>query len=375
MNTRKIIIIVIAALLLIGSLILAKYLIDSKNKQKPVAPKVVKTVFSETVTNTTIPIVITANGNLVAKNRIELFSEVQGVLMATNKNFKPGTSYNKGEILIKINADEFYANLQAQKSNFFNAITAIMPDIRMDFPLEYEKWQLYVDKFSMNGTVQKLPEFASDKEKFFISGRGILTAYYNVKNLEVKFDKHTLTAPFNGVLTEVLVNQGTLVRPGQKLGEFINPAVYEAAVAVKSEFKDLLAVGKLVTLQNLEKTKTWTGKVVRINGKVDMATQTVTAFFEVSGKDLKEGQYVEVALEAKSEQEAFEVSRNLLVDNSKLFIIRDSVLELIPVDIAFENKNSVIVKNIPNGTQILSKLVPGAHNGMRVNVFNENASK
>jgi multidrug efflux pump subunit AcrA (membrane-fusion protein) len=372
---RKIILIVIAAFLIIGSLLLAKFLIDSKNKQKPIAPKVVKTVFSETVTNSTIPIIITANGNLIAKNRIELFSEVQGVLVSTSKDFKPGTNYSKGETLIKINADEFYANLQAQKSNLFNAITAIMPDIRMDFPSEYQKWQLYVDGFSMNLPVKKLPEFTTDKEKFFISGRGILTAYYNVKNLEVKLNKHTLTAPFNGVLTEALVNKGTLVRPGQKLGEFISPSVYEVAVAIKSEFKDLLVLGKQVTLQNLEKTKTWTGKVVRINGKVDTATQTVTAFLEVSGKDLKEGQYVEVALEAKSEDEAFEVSRNLLIDNSKLFIIKDSVLELIPVEIAFENKNSVIVKNIPNGTQILSKLVPGAHNGMLVTVYNENSSK
>jgi len=90
-----------------------------------------------------------------------------------------------------------------------------------------------------------------------------------VKNLEVKLSKYTLRAPFSGILTEAMVNPGTLIRPGQKLGEFIDPSVYEITVSVKSEFKNLLQIGKQVELSNLEKTNSWVGKVVRINGKVE----------------------------------------------------------------------------------------------------------
>jgi multidrug efflux pump subunit AcrA (membrane-fusion protein) len=369
---RKNISIILALVLLTGTFFLAKYLIDNKQKPKPKVDKIVKTVFTQTVNNTSIPIVITANGNLVAKNKIELYAEVQGVFEITQKDFKPGTSYYKGETILKINSDEFYANLQAQKSNLFNALTAIMPDIRIDFPNQYTKWQTYLQKFDIHKTLEKLPEFASEKEKFFISGRNILTNYYNVKNLEVKLHKYTLKAPFTGILTEALVNPGTLVRSGQKLGEFINPTIYEMSVAVKSEYKNLLQVGKQVELFNLEKTNSWKGKVVRINGKVDTASQTIKAFIEVSGTNLKEGQYLEVALQAKNEENAFEVSRNLLVENSKLYVVKDSILDLIPINLIFENKNSVIVKGLPNGTQLLAKPVPGSHVGMLIKVFNEN---
>ena len=372
---RKGISIVLALLLLAGSFFLAKYLIDNKQKPKPRFSKIVKTVFTETVKNKTIPILITANGNLVAKNKIEIYSEVQGVLLQTSKDFKPGTSFRKGEIIIKINSDEFYANLQAQKSNLFNALTAIMPDIRMDYPEEYNKWEKYVNNFSIHKPITSLPTTTSDKEKFFISGRGILTSYFNVKTLEVKLAKYNLKAPFNGILTEALVNPGSLIRSGQKLGEFIDPSVYEISVSVKSEYRNLLEVGKKVTLQNLEKTKNLIGKVVRINGKVDAATQTIKAFIQVKGKDLKEGQYLEVVLEAKSEENAYEVSRKLLIDNSKLYTVKDTILDLIDVNITFENKNTVIVKGIPNGTQLLSKLVPGAHKGMLVKIYNEKTAE
>lgn len=372
---RKIISITLAVLLLVGAVLLSKYLIDSKNKPKPTVEKIVKTVFTETVANKLIPIIITANGNLVAKNKIELYAEVQGILENTSKEFKAGTTYGKGETLIRINSDEFYANLQAQKSTLFNALTAIMPDIRLDFPDKYDKWQNYLRNFDLNKPIQKLPETTSEKEKFFISGRGIYTTYYNVKNSEVKLSKYTLRAPFSGILTESLVNQGTLIRPGQKLGEFINPAVYEIAVSVKSEFRDLLQVGKQVKLYNLEKTKNWTGKVIRINGKVETSTQTVKAIIEVSGTDLKEGQYLEVALSAKSEENAFEISRNLLVENTKLYVVKDSILDLVTVNPIFENQQTVVVKGLADGTQILTKPVPGAHVGMLVKVFKENKSQ
>jgi len=372
---RKTISIALAVLLLAGSFLLAKYLIDSKNKPKPQVNKIVKTVFTETVKNHSVPILITANGNLVAKNKIELFSEVLGVLIATSKDFRPGTTYKKGETIIKINSDEFYANLQAQKSNLFNVLTAIMPDIQLDFPTEYPKWESYLRNFDMNKPIEALPKINSEKEKFFISGRGVFLAYYNAKNLEVKLNKHTIRAPFNGVLTEATVNPGTLIRSGQKLGEFIDPTVYEISASVKSEFRDLLAIGKSVEIYNLEKTKSWTGKVVRINAKVDSNTQTIEAFIEVHGDNLKEGQYLEVLLQAKSEENAYEVPRNLLIENSKLYVVKDSILDLIPVNLVYENHNSVVIKGLENGTQLLAKPVPGSHSGMLVKVFNENKAE
>jgi len=368
---RKIIIIGLSILLVLGSILMAKYFIANKQKPKSKHNKIVKTVFTKEVQNSTIPLVITTNGNLVAKNKIEIYSEVQGVLKTNHKEFKSGTRYSKGETILKINSDEFYANLQAQKSNLFNSLTAVMPDIRLDFPEEYKKWQNFVSNFDITKTIAELPKTNSSKEKFFISGRGIFTSYYNVKNLEVKYGKYSLKAPFNGILTEAIVNPGTLVRPGQKLGEFINPSVYEIAVSVKSEYRDLLKIGKQVSLVNLEKTKSWAGKVIRINGKVDSSTQTIKAFIQVNGNDLKEGQYLEIDLEAKAEDNSFIVSRNLLVDNNKLYIIKDSKLDLITVNTVFENMNTIVVKGIPNGTQILAKPVPGAHKGMLVKVYNE----
>jgi hypothetical protein len=46
-------------------------IIDSKNKTRKAPYKVIKTLFVDTVKNTSIPIIIPTNGNLVAKRRVK----------------------------------------------------------------------------------------------------------------------------------------------------------------------------------------------------------------------------------------------------------------------------------------------------------------
>jgi len=371
MNTRKIILSLLGVLLILAAIYVANIIIESKFTPRPVPNKVVKTVFVDTVKNRDIPIVVPANGNLIAKQRMELYSEVQGVFLGGNKLFKPGQAYRSGQTIIRIDAAEYYASVQSAKSNLYNLITSIMPDLRLDYPEITDKWQEYLLSFDLDGTTPELPEMTSEKEKYFISGRGILTSYYNVKNMEQRLAKYQIRAPFDGIVTEALVTEGTLVRAGQKLGEFIDTGVYELQVAISKSFSDLLKPGEKVELVNLDRSQTYTGTVARINARVDQASQTITAFIEVRDPGLKEGMYLEASLNARQESDAIEIDRGLLMENDRIFVVRDSVLDLIDVRPVYFTDKSVVLKDVPEGMIIVSKPVAGAYSGMLVKVFQE----
>ncbi|WP_055448049.1 efflux RND transporter periplasmic adaptor subunit [Lacinutrix mariniflava] len=368
---RKIILSIVGILLVVASFLFAKKLIADKNKPKPVQAKVVKTVFIDTVQNSTIPIVIAANGKLEAKRRLELYAEVQGIFKTGNKLFKPGQEYRAGQTLIKIDAAEYYASVQSSKSNLYNSIAAIMPDLRLDFPDIFDKWQNYLNSFDLNKTTPKLPEMTSDKENYFITGRSIVSNYYNVKTQEQRLAKYYISAPFSGILTEALVTEGTLIRSGQKLGEYIDPSVYEMEVAISKTFANLLKVGEEVALNNLDKTESYKGKVSRINGSIDPTTQTITAYIEVKNASLKEGMYLEANLNAKEEANAVEIDRNLLLESQQVYVVKDSLLDVIDVKPVYFSDTKVVLKNVPNGTIILKKPVPGAYAGMLVKPFED----
>lgn len=350
---------------------LVQVMIKANEKPERAPKKIVKTVFIDTVANRTVPIMIRANGNLVAKNRIEIFSEVQGVLQPSAKEFRPGNSYRKGEVILKMDSEEHYANLQAQKSNLYNSITSIMPDIRLDYPEEYQKWEAYLQSYDFDKNVPELPPFNTEQEKFFISGRNILTTYYNVKNLEVRLSKYTIRAPYAGILTDAMVNPGSLIRQGQKLGEFIDPTVFEMEVSINAKYTDLLQIGNAVEVVSLDNGKKWKGKIVRVNGRVDQTSQTVKAYIQLRGEDLKEGMYLEAHLVAKSEQDAFEIPRKLLVNNQSVYVLKDSVIDLQQVNPVYFTDETVVIKGLDNGTPMVSRIVPGAYPGMVVKVYEE----
>ena len=372
---RKLILTILGVLLIIASFFFAYKLIESKNKVKPVPQKVVKTVFVDTVKNSTIPIVIPANGNLTAKRRVELYAEVQGIFTPGSTLFKAGQTYRQGQTLIRIDASEYYASVQSAKSNLYNSIAAIMADLRLDFPEVFPKWQAYLNGFDLNTTTPKLPSMASEKENYFITGRGIVSNYYNVKNLEQRLSKYTISAPFDGILTEALVTEGSLIRSGQKLGEFIDPSVYEMEVAISKSFANLLKVGEKVELNNLDGTETFTGIVSRVNGSIDATTQTITVFIEVKSELLKEGMYLEARLDAKQEENAIEINRNLLLDTNQIFVVRDGVLDVVDVKPVYFSDTKVVLKDVPNGAIILSRSVPGAYAGMLVKIFEDKPNK
>lgn len=371
---RKLILLGIGIIIIVSAIFGAYIIIENNKKVQPKVDKVIKTVFVKTAINNTIPITIPTNGNLVAKNRLELYAEVQGVFQSTAHDFKEGQTYKKGETLISINSSEYYASVQSAKSNLYNLITSIIPDLRLDFPDYFPVWENYLKNFNMDKAVAPLPEMTDEKVNYFITGRGILSSYYNVKNLEQRLSKYSISAPFSGVLTEALVTKGTLIRPGQKLGEFIDTSVYELELSIGKTYSDFLKIGESVILNALQGNNIYIGHVTRINGKIDQETQTIKVFVEVKDDNLKEGMYLEAQLEAKDEPNAIKISRKLLVNNSEIFILRDSILDVIKVRPVYFTPNEVVIKDVPDHTQILSRSLPGAYSGMLVKAIKEEDS-
>ncbi len=369
---RKWIISLSALVLLAISIIAARHMANSKK----VIPKVDNinevSVYVEEVKNSSIPVKILASGQVEARNKIEVYSEVQGIMESGARPFLEGTFFQEGDLLLKINTEEFESSLKAQKSSFFNQLVGMMPDLTMDFPSSAEKWNQYIRNFSMDRPVRELPAQATEQEKYYLATKGIFTSFYNLKNLEVRLAKHRIRAPFSGYVTDVMVKPGTLIRPGQKLGEFVSHNVFELKVPVNAGDEKFLSIGKKVEVHNIERTKSLTGKVIRINKKLNTTTQSIVAVIELIDPELRDGMFMEAELDAKVLNNVVQISRKLLQADNKVFVVQDSILAGIPVEpVYFNNDGTALVKNLPDGSLLLSQAVPGAHEGMKVTVLED----
>lgn len=344
-------------------------------KKSPARKANVKTIIAPyiEVKNESLPLIVEGSGQLVAKNRIEIFAEVNGVLQKLNKDFRTGTSFQKGELMISVDATEHIANLYANRSEFQNLVTSLLPDIKLEFPDEIAKWDNYLNSITVEKSLPAIPQTNSKKEKFFVTGRKVYSTYYNIKNLEARLEKYFIRAPFDGIVTQSNINPGGLVRVGQKIGVFSNTNLFELELAVKANDAAFVKINDKATIFSDGNEQQWAGFVSRINAAIDLNTQTVAIFIETKGNGLREGMFPNARIESGIHENAYEIPRNLLIENEFIYTINsDSTILKTTINPIRYLEKSVIVKGLPDNTKMLEKNIPGVFPGMKVVPANSN---
>ena len=236
------------------------------------------------VKNRTKAVKLPVSGRVVPQNETQLYTEVQGKVLPGGFRFREGISFRRGDCLLTLDSKEFSLQLESQKSAFLNNLTGMMPDLKADYPANYENWLNYIKSYEIGQPLKPLPETKSDAEKYLVTANQVYNTYYAIKAQEERLKKYRIIAPYNGMITKTHVDIGGLVSPGQLLGTVINNENYELEAGVSLEIASQLRIGDQIEFTSNELTDQWVGKVTRINNIVDPNTQNIPVFFPDLGK-------------------------------------------------------------------------------------------
>ena len=356
--------------LLIVGIFVSNLIIDLNKSEPTYNNNSLTSVYVEVVKNGSNEIEIERNGKLQSSNRISIISEIKGTKKKNrNKNFKEGESYKKGEIIIEIYSDEFNSTVKQSRSELKNLIASVLPDIKIDYSENFDKWKRYFDNLTVENPISKMPDSSSEKENLFLVGRGIESAYYKVKNLEERLSKYKIKAPFDGILVKGNISEGAYIVPNQMLGEFIDPNNFEVGVNIPVNLIEKIKLNQSVSIIYNDNKNTITGNIKRINRKVDEMTQTIKIFIEFNNKNLFEGKFVEVKIPMGIIPNSQIISRSLLINDNYVFIANeDDKISKINVKPLFYNKENVIVTGLDDGTRLITSNVSDIYEGMKIKV-------
>lgn len=359
--------IVIGLIILIGGFYLSFKIASPAEAEKTAAVEVSKKLVEVIpVKNTTVDIPIITTGTIKASQSIDIYADVQGTLKTASKAFKTGMAYRKGAVLLAIDDKEARLNLQTKKSDFFSLLLSILPDIESDYSINMAEWKAYIDAFDINKNIPELPEPQSDKEKYYLASKKIEYQYLGIKKEELTLSKYKVYAPFTGILDEVYINPGALVRTGQKLGTFINTNRFELEISIPSSSVNTFKIGTEVTISSDDHSKTWKGSVQRISKTIDENTQTLTVYVSLSGEGLYQGMYLNAAIKSTPIENAFVINRSLINHDKTLYVIENNEVAIIQPQIVKYTGDQVIIKGIPDGTNVLASKFKGIYQGMQV---------
>lgn len=373
MNKRniRVLSIVLGAALLAGAFGVLMFFKAAAEPPRRVAdPEPVPVAKTMAVKNGSVATELAVQGELAAFYKIDIFAEVSGTLEETGRPLKVGSYFPKGATLIKVDQAEAALNLLAQKSSLLNAITQLMPDLKIDYPESFQQWKTYLDSFDVKESLPSFPEPLNDQERYFIASRNLLNQYYSIQSAEERLKKYQVVAPFSGVITQVSIQPGGLVRAGQKLGELMNTSSYELEVTVPLSELKYIRTGSTVKLSSRDINGAWTGTVRRINDQVDPGTQTVQVFIGVNGRALKEGMYLSGLVDASAVEDAIRIPKQLLVNQKEVYVVAENKLHREAIQVVKITENDAIIRGLANGTQLLSVPIVGAFEGMEVRLIN-----
>lgn len=305
-------------------------------------------------------------GRVVPSNTTQLVAEVQGRIRKGFGPFKAGTSFRKGETILSIDNREFALNLESQKSAFLNILTSMMPDMKADYPSNYQNWLKYVSNYESGEPLPDLPETISDPEKYFVTSRQVYNTYYNIKAQENRLSKYYLVAPFNGSLSAALVDNGGLVSPGQALGTFISDGDYEIEAGVGLQLASLLEIGQKVDFKSKELDKTFTATVIRINNIVDTQTQNIPVFLKISDSNLRSGMYLEGLVPMDSFDRAINVPAEAVNRDNTVHLLIDGIIKKQAVEIISSSQDSLTIKGAPEGSQLILTTFETPISGLKI---------
>jgi hypothetical protein len=307
---------------------------------------------------------LSLTGRVVPLQKIDVVAQVQGVAETRRKPFEEGATFQKGEVLLSLEDDEFRNNLAAQKSQFLASLVRVMSDLKLDYPAAFKTWNQYLKNLDINRPLPALPDVEEEQLRYFLSANNIFNLYYSIKSQEETLAKYVIRAPFTGAVTQANVDAGALVSPGARLGEFIRTDQYEVQMAVSIEDLELIEVGQTIPLTSRGLRGEWEGTVNRIGKRVDPSTQSVSVYLLVSGEKLKEGMYLVGNLSSSTYENAVEVPKDALTRQNQVYVIEDSTVQLKNVTPLEYQETTVIVEGLAQNDQVITDPVTSPIQGI-----------
>jgi membrane fusion protein (multidrug efflux system) len=309
---------------------------------------------------------VISTGRIASTDYVDIISEVSGVLLKPKVNLKKGQSFRKGDLIVSVFKEEAELALKGKKSRFMNAIAGVLPDFKIDFPQSYDRWRRFFDAIDMEKDIPEMPEVGSEQEKIYLAGRNILDTYYSIKSDEIRLEKHTIYAPFDGAYTDVYLEVGSVVNPGSRIAKIIRTNELEMEVPLNPAEAAKVKVGDVATAIDEDQNETWKGRVIRKAKFVDPNTQSIYIYVKLTpsaNKPLYKGQYLKAEFGELNFKDVMQIPRNALFNSNEVFVVVDGKLVKRRVNIVKISETTALINGLEEGAQlVIEPLVSATEN-------------
>jgi len=324
-------------------------------------------------------IAIRARGQVIAARQVVMQPEVQGRVRWVHEELVPGGRLSEGDTLIRVDPRDFQAALQQQRAQVENSRLAITQEESRQVIAQREWELLREDRGAASQGGRQLalrePQIRAAEAQLQASRSGLAQARTNLSRTR-------LGAPFDSLVQVENVDVGQLVGPTSQVATLVGTEHFWVQVPIPVEQLRWVRLpsgdtpgSPAVVRQQVGEDDAIVrdGRVIRLLGDLDPVGRMARVLVEIddplgSGDDLPMllGASVEVEIEAGELEGVFRVPRAAVHSGDTVYLFGDGQLAIASVDVAWRDQDSLLVRGLSPGAQVVLSPVSPAIEGTRL---------
>lgn len=320
--------------------------------------------------------VVRSFGTVTAKTEVQVVPQVSGQIIACHNDFVNGGFFKKGEPLITIDPRDYQLIVENAEAAVARAQVALDQETA-EAAVALNEWQ------QLNTGDKPPSDLVLRKPQIRQANAELKAAGAQLEKARLDLERTKLSLPFDGRVSERNVDIGQYVMAGQPMASVYSTQAVEIVVPledrelawfdiplgyVNGNGGEISTAGSkvLITAKFAGAEHTWTGVVVRTEGKIDPTSRMVNVVVEIAnpfkltnGKPpLVPGMFVDVQITGKQLSNVIKVPRFALHNKTQLWLVNDSRLHIQQVTVTRQDDEFAYITDglEPGQTIVISPL-------------------
>ena len=247
----------------------------------------------ETVKDTVFTHFLEIQGNVDTKENLIIYPQFSGTLQTLN--VIAGQKVSKGQVLGKIDDGGLGQQLGQLEAQLALAKTT--------FERQKRLWD------------QKI----GSEIQYLQAQTTMISQQKAVSQMRAQLAKTTITAPFTGVIDEIITEKGSVVAPGQGIVRIVNLSNMYVSTSVPETYVGKLKVGTTVDVALSASGKNYVGKIRQVANNINPSNRTFAVEVSVPNTDnlLRPNQLAKLKVIDYTSKNAIVVPTNVIQEDSK----------------------------------------------------------
>ena len=344
----------------------------------------------ESIVVAPMPLFVSSYGIVKPKYETLLVAQVTGEIVELSDVFVRGGFVKKGQLLARIDPNDYHAALIDAQANIASARAALEKEVAQGKVAEQE-WKQITDTSPTELSLRK-PQLAQELARVKSAKAAVLRAERNLQRTEIK-------APYDAMIDNRMIGLGSFVSAGTQIGKLLGTAIAEIRLPVAdNQLQFLIDQGHFAKVKlagtYAGKNVEWLANITRNEGVIDDKSRmtylvaeiqdpyllkgnntekSVTGYDEFSQAiPLRFGSYVKAEILGIEIPNASILPRHLVMGNKVALLRDDSTLHYATIGIVRQQGENVMVSSgLVDGDSLIVSALDSPVDGMKLTVISD----